>query len=114
MANPTTLRDRILMIDDDPSILTGLEALLGDEWDVRTATSGRDAARLFAEFSPDVVLLDVGLPDVSGIDLLHQFKMYAETTAARSSRCASARRPSWPSRSITRRSTPRSSRCAAC
>ena len=35
----------------------------------------------FAEFSPDVVLLDVQLPDCHGIDLLHQFKMYSETMA---------------------------------
>jgi DNA-binding NtrC family response regulator len=78
----TPLRDRILIIDDEPSILAGLEALLGDDWDVRTAENGKDGMRLFAEFSPDVVLIDVQLPDVIGIDLLHQFKMYAETTAA--------------------------------
>jgi DNA-binding NtrC family response regulator len=82
MADPTPLRDRILIIDDDVSILEGLQALLADDWDVRTAATGRDGTRLFAEFSPDVVLLDVNLPDISGIDLLHQFKMYAETTAA--------------------------------
>ncbi len=75
------LRDRILIIDDEPSIVAGLEALLGDDWDVRTAGDGREGRRVFAEFSPDVVLLDVQLPDVNGIDLLHEFKMYAETTA---------------------------------
>jgi len=75
------LRDRILIIDDEPSIVAGLEALLGDDWDVRTAGDGREARRVFAEFSPDVVLLDVQLPDVNGIDLLHELKMYAESTA---------------------------------
>jgi two-component system, NtrC family, response regulator AtoC len=35
----------------------------------------------FGEFSPDVVILDVSLPDTTGLDLLHQFKMYSETTA---------------------------------
>src|SRR6202011_1584226 len=35
----------------------------------------------FGEFSPDVVLLDVALPDSSGIELLHQFKMYSEAVA---------------------------------
>src|ERR1051326_2649275 len=77
MAEP---RGRILIVDDDLQILAGLETLLGDEWDVRTAANGRDGITGFADFSPDVVLLDVQLPDSSGIDLLHQFKMYSETT----------------------------------
>jgi DNA-binding NtrC family response regulator len=75
------LRDRILIIDDEPDIVAGLEMLLSEQWDVRTAGDGREARRVFAEFSPDVVLLDVQLPDVDGIDLLHELKMYAETTA---------------------------------
>jgi DNA-binding NtrC family response regulator len=75
------LRGRILVVDDDAGIVSGLEALLGDEWEVRTASTGKAALVAFAEFSPDVVLLDVQLPDYSGIDLLHQFKMYSETAA---------------------------------
>jgi DNA-binding NtrC family response regulator len=77
----TALLHRILIVDDDEQITTGLEALLSDEWDVRTAGDGRSAIVAFGEFSPDVVLLDVSLPDTTGIDLLHQFKMYAEGTA---------------------------------
>ena len=75
------IKKRILVVDDDPQIVSGLEALLADEWDVRTAGTGKTALTLFSEFSPDVVLLDVQLPDFSGIDLLHQFKMYSETSA---------------------------------
>ncbi|MEO8217651.1 MAG: sigma-54 dependent transcriptional regulator [Acidobacteriota bacterium] len=71
---------RILIVDDDTQILEGLEALLTDEWEVRTATNGKDAIRAFSEFAPDAVLLDLQLPDTSGIDLLHQSKMYSETT----------------------------------
>jgi DNA-binding NtrC family response regulator len=73
-------RGRILIVDDDQTILEGLEALLSNEWEVRTAATGREGITAFAEASPDVVLLDVQLPDSSGIDLLHQFKMYSETT----------------------------------
>src|ERR1043166_7448993 len=72
-------RGRILIVDDDETIALGLEALLSTEWEVRTAMTGRDAIVAFGEFSPDVVLLDVQLPDAYGLDLLHQFKMYAET-----------------------------------
>ncbi|MBK5258034.1 MAG: sigma-54-dependent Fis family transcriptional regulator [Thermoanaerobaculia bacterium] len=75
------IRQRILIVDDDPQIVSGLAGLLAEEWDVRTADTGRAALVTFSEFSPDVVLLDVQLPDFSGIDLLHQFKMYSETAA---------------------------------
>jgi DNA-binding NtrC family response regulator len=75
------IRKRILIVDDDPQIVSGLSALLSEDWDVRTADTGRAALVIFSEFSPDVVLLDVQLPDFSGIDLLHQFKMYSETAA---------------------------------
>jgi two-component system, NtrC family, nitrogen regulation response regulator NtrX len=73
-------RGRILIVDDDSQILSGLETLLSDEWEVRTAATGREGITTFADASPDVVLLDVQLPDFSGIELLHQFKMYSETT----------------------------------
>ncbi|MFZ2494009.1 MAG: sigma-54 dependent transcriptional regulator [Thermoanaerobaculia bacterium] len=78
MADP---EKRILIVDDDPQIGAGLAALLSDEWQVRTAETGRDAIVAFGEFSPDVVLLDVQLPDYSGIDVLQQIKMYSEASA---------------------------------
>src|SRR5207247_9609682 len=74
-------RQRVLIVDDDAAIVAGLSALLGDKWDVKTASAGREAIVAFGEFSPDVVLLDVQLPDMSGIDLLHHFKMYSEAVA---------------------------------
>lgn len=72
---------RMLIVDDDPDIIAGLEALLSDEWDVRTALTGRAARAAFADFSPDVVLLDMQLPDADGIDLLHDFRMYSEAAS---------------------------------
>jgi two-component system response regulator AtoC len=75
------LLHRVLIVDDDEQIATGLAAFLNDRWDVRTAGNGREAVVAFGEFSPDVVLLDVTLPDTTGLELLHQFKMYSETTA---------------------------------
>jgi DNA-binding NtrC family response regulator len=75
------IKQRVLIVDDDPNIVSGLNALLEDQWEVRTANTGRTAIVAFGEFSPDVVLLDVQLPDMSGIDLLHHFKMYSEAVA---------------------------------
>lgn len=72
---------RILIIDDDADVLAGLAALLTHTgWDVGTAATGQDGLKKFAELSPDIVLLDVNLPDASGIDLLDQMKAYSEET----------------------------------
>ncbi|HYM62779.1 MAG TPA: sigma-54 dependent transcriptional regulator [Thermoanaerobaculia bacterium] len=73
---------RILIVDDDPEILRGLSGLLEDQWDVQTAETGQAALAAFAEHSPDVVLIDVVLPDWNGVELLEQMKSYSEATAA--------------------------------
>ncbi|MEA2164021.1 MAG: hypothetical protein QOK37_2148 [Thermoanaerobaculia bacterium] len=77
----STLRQRLLIVDDDPSIVAGLAALLSDDWDVKTALTGREARGIFADFSPDVVLLDMHLPDTDGVELLHDLKMYSEAVS---------------------------------
>ncbi len=72
---------RVLLVDDDPSVASGLTALLEDlGWEVRQAGTARQAYVEFASWSPDVVLLDVELPDASGIEVLQQLKGYAEAT----------------------------------
>jgi DNA-binding NtrC family response regulator len=76
-----TIRQRLLIVDDDASIVAGLAALLSDEWDVKTALSAREARAVFADFSPDVVLLDMRLPDGDGVELLHDLKMYSEAVS---------------------------------
>jgi len=76
-----SFRQRLLIVDDDPNIVAGLEALLADEWEVSTAMTARDARAVFAEFSPDVVLLDMNLPDGNGVDVLHDLKMYSEAVS---------------------------------
>ena len=80
MTEPS-VRQRLLIVDDDPNVVAGLEALLVDEWEVRTASTAREARSVFAEFSPDVVLLDMMLPDGSGVDVLHDLKMYSEAVS---------------------------------
>ena len=80
MTEPS-VRQRLLIVDDDPNVVAGLEALLVDEWEVRTASTAREARSVFAEFSPDVVLLDMMLPDGSGVDVLHDLKMNSEAVS---------------------------------
>lgn len=62
---------RVLVVDDSPDIadiLTHLFETLG--WDTASALCGRDAVRVAGAFDPDLVLLDLVLPDLSGFDVL--------------------------------------------
>ena len=63
---------RILMVDDHPVVLAGLKALVGAEPDltvVGEARDGRTALRMAMQLSPDVVVLDISLPEMNGIEL---------------------------------------------
>ncbi|MGK2880731.1 MAG: response regulator [Mycobacterium sp.] len=62
---------RVLVIDDEPQILRALRINLSVRgYDVTTAATGAEALQVAAENPPDVVVLDLGLPDMSGIDVL--------------------------------------------
>jgi two-component system nitrate/nitrite response regulator NarL len=70
-------RVRLLLADDHPIFLEGLVRALGDRPDlelVTTATSGREALEKVREHVPDVALLDLGLPDLDGLAVLHALK----------------------------------------
>ncbi len=60
-----------VIIDDEPDITTYLAALLSDRgWQVRTANSSADGLALVAQQRPDVVLLDIMMPDKGGLHTL--------------------------------------------
>ena len=62
----------MLVVDDHPDtkeILATLFELLGH--DTRTLDRGREVLRLTREFDPDLVLLDLGLPDISGYEVVN-------------------------------------------
>lgn len=61
---------RILVVEDDPSILRGLVDNLEDEsYDVHTATDGRTAYDAIRSVKPDLIILDLMLPKLSGYEL---------------------------------------------
>ena len=63
-------RARIILVDDHPLILAGLKMLLQDDVTLEVvgqASDGQSALRLAAELDPDVMVLDLSLPGISGV-----------------------------------------------
>lgn len=73
---------RILIVDDEPDILEALEAILEMEgFVVDTATTGQHALERISAVAPDVVLTDVMMPVMNGIELLQRLKAHPEYQA---------------------------------
>ena len=71
---------RILVVDDEPTILRVLEAnLMRHDFRVDTAESGRQALDAYARVHPDLVLLDLGLPDMEGTQVIRQIRSHSST-----------------------------------
>jgi two-component system, OmpR family, KDP operon response regulator KdpE len=63
---------RVLVVDDEPSILRALRInLSAREYDVSTAIDGTTGLAAVARDRPDVIILDLGLPDMDGTDVIH-------------------------------------------
>jgi two-component system KDP operon response regulator KdpE len=71
---------RVLIVDDEPGIVRAVQTNLGrHDYRVDTATTGSDALEAYARLHPDVVLLDLGLPDMDGLDVLRAIRERAST-----------------------------------
>ncbi|WP_157249223.1 response regulator [Nonomuraea typhae] len=63
---------RILVVDDEPQILRALRInLVARHYEVAVAQDGGTALREAADWHPDLVILDLGLPDLDGVDVIH-------------------------------------------
>jgi len=63
---------KVLIVDDHPIVRAGLERLLGDDAEVLQAATGRAGLSLFREHAPDLVILDLNLPDIGGLEVVHR------------------------------------------
>jgi two-component system response regulator HydG len=71
MSTHAHARANILVVDDDPATVSGLERLLaGEGHSVRTAANGAEAIEAVTERIPDVVVTDLQMPNMSGIELI--------------------------------------------
>ncbi|WP_280215981.1 response regulator [Nocardia cyriacigeorgica] len=69
--SPDAIATKVLVVDDEPQIVRALRINLSVRgYEVFTAGTGTAALRVAADRHPDVVILDLGLPDMDGIDVL--------------------------------------------
>jgi two-component system, NarL family, response regulator NreC len=69
------LKIRVLVADDHAIIREGLSLMLGNQPDmevVGVATNGREAIRLVDQYEPDVVVIDISMPELNGIEAIQQ------------------------------------------
>ncbi|GAA2459844.1 response regulator [Actinomadura vinacea] len=70
---------RILVVDDDPQILRAMRVnLRAREYDVATAADGTHALRQAGNWRPDLVVLDLGLPDIDGVEVIHGLRGWTQ------------------------------------
>ena len=67
-------RAKILIIDDDPVCTGVLLAMLGDDYHVTTANSGSGGIEILNSMIPDLILLDITMPEVNGYQVLKFLK----------------------------------------
>jgi len=67
--------NKVLIVDDDPRICWMLNEALKDEgYNILTARDGRSALRTVVEENPQVMVLDIKLPDISGLEVLEKVR----------------------------------------
>ncbi|MDP9123852.1 MAG: response regulator [Pseudomonadota bacterium] len=63
-----------MLVDDDPSAIQVMSRMLAQFRDKRFATSGEVALRLARESTPDLILMDIEMPGMTGLDVFEQLK----------------------------------------
>lgn len=77
---PTKTGARILIIDDEKQIRKLLEVALSSHgYELEEAACGRDGLNKAAVFRPDLIVLDLGLPDLDGLEVLRQLREWSKT-----------------------------------
>ena len=72
---------RIALVEDNPDNRLLVQAMIGDRYDIDEYESGPDALAGIGRSLPDVVLLDISLPGMDGVDVLGQLRADPRTAA---------------------------------
>ena len=66
---------RVLVVDDNEDIRNLISIILtGESYEVLAVESGTKALEIYSEFKPDLILLDIMMPEISGFDVLEQIR----------------------------------------
>src|SRR6516225_4470371 len=65
---------RILVVDDEAGMLRSVERVLGEDYEVVSTRSSRDAVRLAEAFKPDLAILDIQMPEMDGFHLMEKLQ----------------------------------------
>jgi len=74
LAAPPAARSRILVVDDEMGPRESLRMLLKPMYEIKTAESARAALQELAAFRPDLVILDIKMPEIDGLEVLRRIK----------------------------------------
>src|SRR5512133_3161209 len=70
----------ILVIDDEPQILRAMRTILTEkQFQVTTASHGEEGLTLAAANEPDLIILDLGLPDMDGVEVCQRLREWTQT-----------------------------------
>lgn len=65
---------RVLIVEDDVAVLEVLQMMLSENYEVILARTGKEAIYSYKMYKPDIVLMDIVLPDVDGIEVTKEIK----------------------------------------
>lgn len=72
------LKDKVLIIEDEQSISNFLSTILSaNDYDTLIAPGGREALSMITSHCPDLILLDLGLPDMDGLEILREVRSWS-------------------------------------
>jgi CheY-like chemotaxis protein len=71
------IQKKILVVDDDPNNIVIVGELLGDDYDLKTATTGEEALEIALDFLPDIILLDIMMPGIDGYDVCRRLREHS-------------------------------------
>lgn len=79
---PETKRSKLLVVDDQMGVRRLLyEAFNDDDFEVRMAGSGLEAVEMVREYDPDLILLDMKMPGMNGLEALYHIKKFNSKAA---------------------------------
>ena len=73
------IKDKILIVEDEKSICSFIKAILSSNgYDVIAASTGAEACSMISSHCPDLIVLDLGLPDMDGMEIIQSVRSWTQ------------------------------------